>query len=97
MVVILLMAEIRRSPVDMENIPLFSRFYTFQVVSRISAINSRNPIPELGRASRMDGETHLQRATCLPGRSENAFDFEGRMGCLTLPCLEERFGDINPC
>ena len=29
---LLLMAEIRRSPVDMVNIPLFTRFYTSQVV-----------------------------------------------------------------
>ena len=32
--------EIRRSPVDMVNIPLFTGFYTSQVVSRISSINS---------------------------------------------------------
>ena len=41
--IILLMAEIseiRRSPVGMENIPLFIGFYTSQVVSRISSINS---------------------------------------------------------
>ena len=31
------------APVDMENIPLFIGFYTSQVVSQISAINSIKP------------------------------------------------------
>ena len=35
-----LSSEIRRSPVDMENIPFLIGFHTCQVVSRISSINS---------------------------------------------------------
>ena len=31
------------APVDMENIPLFTRFYTFQVVSRISEPSTVSP------------------------------------------------------
>ena len=39
-----LMEEIRQSPVDMEKLPLFTWFYTSQVVSRISSINRITPI-----------------------------------------------------
>ena len=37
----ILMEKIRRSPVDMVDIPLFTGFHACQVVSRISSINSR--------------------------------------------------------
>ncbi len=46
-------SEIRRSPVDMVNIPLFTGFYTSQVVSRISEPSTVAPENKVSQKERI--------------------------------------------